>query len=208
MFIKLPKLVGEIEESVKSRAIAKYFVVMKWHLATLDKKNGVSAWVTSPLTLKQLGTSIWDTLVIFWKMFLLKRGLNPVFFNIVISYIFPKNLLKIPDVVQEIWRIYYLLSLNFFDSLSFPRYKETNDVNLQQIMSAFQYTLNGLFNQCQKLYWYYMTLFWNIKRRAGRSDWHSLPPPPGKTALKKRNLIRVKKASKNLPVHNIFTKIS
>ena len=34
------------------------------------------------------------------------------------------------------------------------------------------------------------------------------PPPPGKTALKKRNLIRVKEASKNLLVHNIFTKIS
>ena len=196
MFIKLPKLVGEIEESVKSRAIAKYFVVMKWHLATLDKKNGVSAWVTSPLTLKQLGTSIWDTLVIFWKMFLLKRGLNPVFFNIVISYIFPKNLLKIPDVVQEIWRIYYLLSLNFFDSLSFPRYKETNDVNLQQIMSAFQYTLNGLFNQCQKLYWYYMTSFWNIKRKAGRSNWHPLPHPQERLPSKNATILGLRKQAK------------
>ena len=119
MFIKLPKWVGEIEESVKSRAIVIYFVVMKSHLATLDNKIGVSAWVTSPLTLKQLGTSIWDTLVIFRKMFLLKRGLNPGFFNIIVSYIFPKNLLKIPEVVQEIWRMSLSILPIFIDFLWF-----------------------------------------------------------------------------------------
>ena len=47
--VKFPKWVGDIEESVKSRAFTKDFVVMKLHLGLLGKKTGMSTWLTFPL---------------------------------------------------------------------------------------------------------------------------------------------------------------
>ena len=47
--VKFPKWVDDIEESVKSKAFTKDFVVMKWHLGLLGKKIVVWAWLTSPL---------------------------------------------------------------------------------------------------------------------------------------------------------------
>ena len=38
---KFPKSVGDIEESVKSRAFTKDFVVMNWHLGLLGKSIAV-----------------------------------------------------------------------------------------------------------------------------------------------------------------------
>ena len=57
------------------------------------------------------------------------------------------------------------------------------------MMSAFfhfQHTLNGLFNNCIKLYWYQISSSWNMN--GVQID---LPPPPEKTTLKKPSLIRV-----------------
>ena len=45
--------------------------------------------------------------------------------------------------------------IDFLDFLTFTCYKETNDVSLQQMMSAFfqiQHTLNRLYHNCIKLY--------------------------------------------------------
>ena len=84
--------------------------------------------------------------------------------------------------------ISYSIFLNFLDFLTLTCYKETNDVSLEQMMSAFfhfQHTLYRLFNNCIKLYWYQISSSWNMK---GRSNW---PPLPGKTTLKKPSLIRV-----------------
>ena len=46
---KFPRWVSAIEESVKSRAFTKDFVLMKCHLGLLGKKIAVWAWLTSPL---------------------------------------------------------------------------------------------------------------------------------------------------------------
>ena len=53
--------------------------------------------------------------------------------NIIISHIFPENFIEIPQVVQKIWRIFLsilAISINFSDLLTFPYYKETNNVSL------------------------------------------------------------------------------
>ena len=104
------------------------------------------------------------TTMVFLKMYLLKTGWDPTFLwlNIIISHIFPENFIYIPHVVQKIWRLSLSLSIlaifiDFLNFLLFPSYKETNDISLWQIMSAFfhfQHTLNRLFNNCIKLYWY------------------------------------------------------
>ena len=39
--VKFTKWVGDIEESVKSRAFTKDFLVMKWHLGLLGKKTAM-----------------------------------------------------------------------------------------------------------------------------------------------------------------------
>ena len=58
---------------------------------------------------------------------------------------------------------------------------------MQQMISAFfhfQHTLNRLFNNCIKLYWYSSSYSWNMKGRGGYI-------PPEKTSLKKPSLFRV-----------------
>ena len=53
----------------------------------------------------------------------------------------------------------------------------------------FQHTLNRLFNNSIKLYWYYISFPWDMK---GGSNWSPPPPlPPEKTTLKKPSLLRV-----------------
>ena len=114
------------------------------------------------LTLKRPGGQIPPC--VFSKMYLLKRGRNPdvfVTFNIIINHIFPENFLQISQVVQGIWRISLSILAIFIDFhrlsgfLTLLCYKETNDVSLQQMMSAFfkfQHAFNRLFNNCIKLY--------------------------------------------------------
>ena len=78
-------------------------------------------------------------------------------FNIIISHIFPENLIEIPWVVQKLWRFTSLSStffIRFLDFLTFPCNKETNDITMKQMMSAFFYfqlALNRLFNNCIRL---------------------------------------------------------
>ena len=86
-------------------------------------------------TLKRLGGLIWLP-VVFRKMFLLKRVWNPGFFvtfNTTISHIYHENFIEIPYIFQKIWRIslsVLAIFIDFLDFLSFPCYKETNDVSL------------------------------------------------------------------------------
>ena len=114
-----------------------------------------------------------------------------VTFNIIISLIFPENFIEISQVFQKIWRFspsILTIFINFSDFLIFPCYKETNDVNILQLMSACFYflpTLNRLLNNCVKLYWYYINSSWNMKV----SNWpHPQPTLPEKSTLKKPSL--------------------
>ena len=81
-----------------------------------------------------------------------------VTFNNIISHIFPKNVIEIPQVVQKIWRFSLSMLTIFINFMTFPYYKETDGNSIKQMMSAFfyfQFTLNRLFNNCFiKLYWY------------------------------------------------------
>ena len=66
-----------------------------------------------------------------------------VTFNIIIGHIFPENFIKIPLIVQKIWR-FTLSALTIFidisDFLTFPCYKETNDPSIKlMIFFYFQY---------------------------------------------------------------------
>ena len=83
-----------------------------------------------------------------------------VTFNIIVSHICPENFIEITQVVQNIWRFsssILTIFINFLGILIFPCYKETNEVSIEQVMSAllyFQHTLNRLFGTCINLYWY------------------------------------------------------
>ena len=51
---------------------------------------------------------------------------------IISSYIFPKNLIEVPRVVQKIWRFsssILTIFINFSDFLTFPSYIETSGVS-------------------------------------------------------------------------------
>ena len=81
--------------------------------------------------------------------------------SIIISQILQENFIEIRQFVQEISGLslsVFASVINFqqfFEFLTFPYYKETNDINLQQMMLAFfhfEHTFNRLFNKCIKLY--------------------------------------------------------
>ena len=84
-------------------------------------------------------------------------------FNIILKHAFPKNSIEFPLVVHKIWRnslsilAIFINFPQFLNFLTLPCYKETNDVRLQQMMSAFfhfQHTLHKMFNNFIKLYCY------------------------------------------------------
>ena len=87
----------------------------------------------------------------FSKIVFSRGRVKPCFFvtfNVIIRLIFPENFIKIPQVVQKIWRASSSTSpifVNFPNFLTFPCYKQTNDVSIKQVMSAFQHTLNRLY---------------------------------------------------------------
>ena len=87
----------------------------------------------------------------FSKIVFSRGRVKPCFFvtfNVIIRLIFPENFIKIPQVVQKISRASSSTSLifvNFPNFLTFPCYKQTNDVSIKQVMSAFQHTLNRLY---------------------------------------------------------------
>ena len=107
-----------------------------------------------------------------------------VTFNIIISHIFPEYSIEILQDVQKLWRIslsVLAIFINFTDFLTLPCYKETNNVNLDQMMSAifhFQHTLNIFFNNCIELYWYSISFSRNMK---GRSIWPHQKKLPSKS---------------------------
>ena len=62
-----------------------------------------------------------------------REALFLVIFNTIISHIFPENFTKNPRLVQKIWRFSsskLAIFINFFDFLTFPCCKETNDVSI------------------------------------------------------------------------------
>ena len=96
--------------------------------------------------------------LVFPKMYFLERGWGPVFFyfnfNIIISHIFPENvIIKIPQVVQKIWRFSpstLALFIYFSDFLTFSYYKETNGVTYNTWCQQFV-TFNLLLIGCLTL---------------------------------------------------------
>ena len=61
-----------------------------------------------------------------------------VSFNI-ISHIFPKIFIEFPQFVQNIWRyspLILTIFFNFWDFLTYPCDKETNEVSILQMMST------------------------------------------------------------------------
>ena len=118
---------------------------------------------TEGLSLKMLAGGRWgwgaggqfDSPCCFSKNSSCKQTVKSWFFvtlNVIWSHIFPENFIAIPQVVQKIWRLSLsILAIfnnfhQFLDFLTFPCYKETNDVSLKQMVSAFfyfQYTSNS-----------------------------------------------------------------
>ena len=128
------------------------------------------------LTLRKLeGHPLW----IFQKCMFQREGETMVFvtFNIIINHIFLENFIKIHNIVQKIWRIsvnisyFYQFSSIFWifwhflvtKKLILPAYNR-----LCQHFLQFYHTLNTLFKNCRKLYWYQISFSWNMKRG---SDW-------------------------------------
>ena len=97
------------------------------------------------LTLKRLGVNLTPTPFGFSKSVFSRERVKPWFFvafNIIKDHIFPENFIEIRQVVQKIWRFspsIFTILINFSDFPTFPYYKETNDVNILQMMSALFY---------------------------------------------------------------------
>ena len=105
--------------------------------------EGMSFCTNLSLTLKRLGDQTDPSPCGFTKNIFSRERANPRFsvtFNIIISHIILKNVIEIPQIVQKTWRFLSSI-LNFFvyfpDFFTFPGYKETNDVSIWQLMSAF-----------------------------------------------------------------------
>ena len=84
-----------------------------------------------------------------------------VIFNIIISHVFRKNFIEIPQVVQKIWRFsspILTIFIDFFSSfwlfhVAKKLMKSTYNRWCQNFFT-FKPTLNSLFNNDIKLYWY------------------------------------------------------
>ena len=96
-------------------------------------------WTQNHLVRKG-GGSIWP-FVVFPKMYLLVRGWSPGFlWLIIISHIFPENLIEFPQVLQKIWRFYpsiLPIFINCLDFSIFTCYRETNDVTYNRWCQRF-----------------------------------------------------------------------
>ena len=57
-----------------------------------------------------------------------------VTFNTIIGHTFPEYFIEIPQVVSS---LILTIFVNFPDFLTFPWYKETNDVSIKQMMATF-----------------------------------------------------------------------
>ena len=85
------------------------------------------------LTLKMLEVNLTPP-VVFEKCVFQTKGeaLSFVIFKIIICHIIPENFIEIPHVLQKILRFSCLtltIFINLSDFLTFPCYKETNDIS-------------------------------------------------------------------------------
>ena len=115
------------------------------------------------MTLKRLWGVNLTPSIGFFKNLSSRERMKPwlfVAFKIVISHIFPENFIEILQDVQNIWRFYpstLFIFIHFSDFLTFPCYKETDDVCIYLTISAyfyFQPTPKRLVNNCIKFYGY------------------------------------------------------
>ena len=113
----------------------------------------------SVLILKRLRGSVSHSLPSFFKNIFFRERMRPYFFcnfnfNIVTSHIFPEYvIIKIPQVVQKIWRFspsILALFIYFSDFLTFPYYKETNGVTYNRWCQQF-FNFNLLLISCLTL---------------------------------------------------------
>ena len=113
------------------------------------------------LILKRLGDSVWHSPPWFSQKCIFRERMRPCFFfiiyfnfNIIISHIFPENvIIKIPQVVQKIWRFslsILALFIYFSDFSTFPYYKETNGVTYNRWWKQF-FTFDLLLIGCLTL---------------------------------------------------------
>ena len=115
------------------------------HRFTPKKARG-SIWLSPPLS--------------FSKKCFLERGQIFVFvrLNIIKNHIFPENFIEIAQVFQKLWRFspsILTIFIGFLEFLTVRHCKETIDVSIKHIMSAFFYfqpTLSKLFTNFIKLY--------------------------------------------------------
>ena len=97
-----------------------------------------------------MGGSVWHSPPGFSENVFFRERMRPCFFvffvfnfnfNIIISHIFPENvIIKIPQVVQKIWRFspsILTLFIYFSDYLIFHYYKETNGVTYSRWCHQF-----------------------------------------------------------------------
>ena len=91
-----------------------------------NTKNGQNLKkIDKPLTLKKLGVSLTPSPVFFSKNASYRDVMTRCFsvtFNMIISYIFSEYLIEIPQVL--------IIIINFSGFLTFPCYKETNDISI------------------------------------------------------------------------------
>ena len=114
-------------------------------------------------------------------------------FNINIRQIFPENVIEIPQVVWKIWRFSSSILTILFSSSSWIFWHFLIAKKLMtsayngwcQNFFYLQPNLNRLFNNCVKLYWYWISSSSNIKG-VGQFDL-----PPEKNTFKKPSFIRV-----------------
>ena len=96
-----------------------------------------------------------------------------VSFIIIVSHIFSASFVEFPHIVQRIWRFFpslFTIFINFWIFFKISCYDENNGVSIWQMISAvfyFQPTLYSFFNNCIKLYWYYISSSWKSKGWGG-----------------------------------------
>ena len=119
-----------------------FWQAKKYFVQLLEKLSKVS-WLTyhGLINPKKTGEGgQFDAPCGFSKTVSSKQRIEPCFsFNFIITPIFPENFIEILQIVQNIWKLPLRILAIFMDfiefwGLTFPFYKETNDVSLQQMM--------------------------------------------------------------------------
>ena len=123
------------------------------------KKIAFQHYCTISLTLKRPGRGVNLTpppsTCVFSKIVSPKERVKPLVTSFLkISLNFLNSVRRYENFLCQRY-LFSSIFINFLDFLTFPCYKETNNVSLEQTMSVFfhfQQTLNRPFNNCIKLY--------------------------------------------------------